>query len=166
MKTIELVALLKDPVNETSEITPEKAIELYRLRRVVARDSALASRIKWEKDWASACRDSENIESDPLHKALAAALNLLGYHATNPKEAEDVPLRSLWYHLAVVGMADAGLLDTDHFQDGSEHHPARHKALTAYEVARASANLLSVGRTKEVFVPFTERSHHREERRV
>jgi hypothetical protein len=163
LKTIELVALLMDPVNETREITPEKAIELYRLRRVVARDSVLGSRIRWDKDWASACRGSENIESDPLHDALAAALNLLDYDAANPKEAENVPLRPLWYHLAVVGAVDAGLLARNHSEDHLEHRPARDEALTAYEVAKASANLLSVG-TREVFVPVTGEAHGREER--
>ena len=165
LKTIELVALLKDPINETREITPEKAIELYRLRKAVARDSTLGSRIRWEKEWASACRGSENIESDPLHDALAAALDLLGYHIPHPKDAEDGPLRPLWHHLAVVGTADAGLLDENRFEDESEHHPARHKALTAYKVAKASANLLSVG-TKEVLVPVTEQVRNREGRRV
>jgi hypothetical protein len=164
LKTIELVALLKDPVTETREITLEKAVELYRLRTMVARDSTLGSRIRWEKDWASACRGSENIESDPLHDALAAALKLLGYYAPNPKEAEDVLPHSLWYHLAVVGTADAGLLEANHFEDESEHRPARRKALTAYELAKASANLLSVG--TEVSLPATEEMHNREERKV
>jgi hypothetical protein len=164
LKTIELVALLRNPVTETREITPEKAIELYRLRTMVARDSTLGSRIRWEKDWASACRGSENIESDPLHDALAAALKLLGYDAANPREAEDVLLHSLWYHLAVVGTADAGLLDANHFENEPKHRPARHKALTAYELAKASANLLSVG--TEVSLPATEQVHNREEGKI
>ena len=91
-------------------------------------------------------------------------MKLLGYHAANTREAEDVLLHSLWYHLAVVGTADAGLLDTEHFEDESEHRPAHHKALTAYEFAKASANLPSVG--TEVSLPATEHVHNREERKV
>jgi len=145
LKTVELAAILKDPVTRTKEITPEKAMELYNLQRVIAQHSTLGFHIRWEKHAVSPCRGSETIESDPLHDALAAALDLLGHSVASRENSEIAPLHSLWYQLALVGATDAGLLDENRVEDESEHRRTRHKALRAYEAAKASTNLLTVG---------------------
>jgi hypothetical protein len=145
LKTVELAAILKDPITRTKEISPEKAMELYNLQRVVARHDTLGFHIRWERDAVSPRRGSETIESDPLHDALAAALDLLGYRVASRENPETASLHSLWYQLALVGATDAGLLDENRVEDESEHRRTRHKALRAYEAAKASTNLLTVG---------------------
>jgi hypothetical protein len=143
LKTVELAAILEDPANRTKEITPEKARKLHGLQEESTQARILASRIRWERDWASARH--ENIASDSLRDALGAALELTGHQVCNRTHAEPASLRPLWYHLAAVAADDMGWFDKIHTEYGPEDRNARRSVLQAYEVAKRSTNLLTAG---------------------
>jgi|SRR5215207_7565304 len=144
LATIRLVAVMKDPSGETQHITPEAARKLYELQEEILCDDVLASKISWAAGWRSRGREPQTVKSAPLHDALEAALDLVGYHG----ESGGARARPLWYCIVAVSAADAKMIDrsrvTMQLRDGAGHR----EALEAYGAARRSLRMLDALRRR------------------
>ena len=140
LATIQLVAVMQNPSTETERITPETTRELYELQEQILRDDTLATKISWATSWGAHARESQTIKSAPLHDALKAALDLVGYH----DEQADVRARPLWYHLVAVSAADSGLIDPTRIRAQLGRQPEHHAALAAYHAAKSLSRSLTL----------------------
>ena len=140
LATIQLLAVMQNPSTETERITPETTRELYELQEQILRDDTLATKISWATSWGAHARESQTIKSAPLHDALKAALDLVGYH----DEQADVRARPLWYHLVAVSAADSGLIDPTRIRAQLGRQPEHHAALAAYHAAKSLSRSLTL----------------------
>lgn len=140
LTTIQLLAVMKEPSTEVDRITPGTARELYELQEEILRDDVLASKISWMTRWGSHVHEPQTIKSAPLHDALEAALELIDHH----DEQTDGRARPLWYHLAVVSAADAGLIDPAHVRARFGRQTEHRASLEAYQAAKTLSRLLTL----------------------
>jgi hypothetical protein len=140
LTTVQLVAVMQNPSTETERITPETTRELYELQEQLLRDDAVASKIGWATRWGSQAPEFQTVKSAPLHDALEAALDLVDYH---DEQAAGRP-RPLWYHLAAVSAADAGLIDPDRVHEVLGRQPEHLTALEAHRAAKRLSRSLTL----------------------
>ena len=134
--TIQLLAVMNGSSVDGERITPKMAHELYELQEEVMRDGALASKIGWSTGLGSRGNELQTVESAPLHDALGAALQLVD-QGEQGGAREDGPVSSSWYHLAVVGAADGGLIDPAHIRRHLGDRIGHRTALQAYRAAKS-----------------------------
>lgn len=155
LTTIQLIAVLEDTSAETNELTAEKARELLKLQKEVFSNADLASKLKWANDQRQVHGDGQayRVGSLYLHDALGAALELI----EGPVDEEDVPervhlatgRRPLWFYIAAVSAAEAGLLDMKTIEHRACVVGDRHtvdRAQKAHEEAKRSAKGLTLGK--------------------
>jgi len=140
LTTVQLVAVMQDPSTEAERITPQTAREIYELQEQLLCDDALASKISWATRWGSHTREPQTVKSAPLHDALEAALDLVDYH---DEPAEELA-RPLWYHLAAVSAADAGLIDPARVQAVLGRQPEHLTALEAHRAVKRLSRSLTL----------------------
>jgi hypothetical protein len=90
--------------------------------------------------WGSHAHESQTIKSAPLHDALKAALELIDHNGEQP----DGRTRPLWYHLAVVSAADAGLIDPAHVRARFGSQTEHRVSLEAYQGAKDLSRSLTL----------------------
>jgi hypothetical protein len=141
LATVQLVAVMQDPSTEAERITPETTRELYEFQEQLLHDDALASKIGWATRWGSqTTSEFQTVKSAPLHDALEAALDLVDYH-----DEQDVGrARPLWYHLAAVSAADAGLIDPGRVHDLLGRQPEHLAAVKAHHAAKRLSRSLTL----------------------
>jgi hypothetical protein len=140
LTTIQLLAVMNEPSTEVDRITPGTARELYEIQEEILRDDVLASKISWMTRWGSHAHEPQTIKSAPLHDALEAALELIDDHG---KQTGGM-VRPLWYHLAVVSAADAGLIDSAHVGARFGRQTEHHACLEAYQAAKTLSRSLTL----------------------
>jgi hypothetical protein len=140
LTTVQLLAVMKEPSTEVERITPGTAHELYELQEEILRDDVLASKISWMTHWGSHAHETQTIKSAPLHDALEAALELIDYRG----EQTDDWVRPLWYHLAAVSAADAGLIDSARVRTLFGHQTEHRASVEAYQAAKTLSRLLTL----------------------
>ena len=139
LATIRLVAVMKDPSSETRYITPEAARKLCELQREILCDDALSSKISWAVDLRSHAQEQQTVRSAPLHDALRAALVLIDH----PGEGPRTRTRPLWYWIAAVSAADAGIIELPTLAPvGLDDQGEYRRAVEAYRDAKASLKVL------------------------
>jgi hypothetical protein len=140
LTTVQLLAVMKEPSTEVDRITPRTARELYELQEEILQDDVLASKISWMTRWGSHAHEPQTIKSAPLHDALEAALELTDHRG----EQTDDRVRPLWYHLAVVSAADAGLIDPAQVRARFGRQTGHHVSLEAYQAAKNLSRSLTL----------------------
>ena len=105
--TVQHIAVMRDGIRDTDEVTPERARDLHILQSEVVKDAGLISRLDKIESHEVTPRFG-TVHAASLHVELEAALDLMDHVPTTRNGHDDRPL---WFYLAAVGASDVGLVD-------------------------------------------------------
>ncbi len=132
LAAIQLIAVMQDPSTEKGGITPEAARELYEMESEIAQDEVLGPKIQASLQRRTDTVGSRPLYAAPLQDALKAALDLTD---TREYDVDGAP-KPMWFQLAAVASADAGLIGEEHIVKRLGEQVNESAAAEAYRVAK------------------------------
>jgi hypothetical protein len=132
--TVQHIAVMRDGIRDTDEVTPERARDLHILQSEVVKDARLVSRLDKIESHEITSRFGP-VHAASLHVELEAALDLMNHVPTVRNGHDDRPL---WFYVAAVGASDVGLVDARQIGAMLRNRARYSEALEAYTEALAT----------------------------